>query len=252
MTKKTTTQELDAVKIPVATPPIMIVSFSIEASKQAAFDSFYQHEFLPALLSAAPEVKAISRYEEFGVDGSLRWYDRQYLTIYEFVSEEAKAASDAMFGRPGLARELKEFKRWKDNELKRFSRRNFDCIYEHPRRAPCYFGNQALFLVTCEIKPELEADFHKWYHGHYLPRNLADVPTWSACRRYKAEASADGSPSRYITICQSNDESTLGRSLELMMAHHRLGENEAWHQWVGKAIINQDAGSFRPIYVLPG
>lgn len=230
----------------------MIVSFSIEASKQAQFDSFYQHQFLPALLKSAPEVKAISRYEEFGVDGSWRWYDRQYLTIYEFVSSEAMEACDTMFGRAGLARELKEFKHWKDSELKRFSRRNYSCIYEHPRRPQHYFGNQSLFLVTCEIKPECEEEFHKWYHGHYLPCNLADVPTWSACRRYKAEALADGSPARYLTVHQSNDENSLGRSLELMRAHHRLAENEAWHQWVGKSIINQDAASYRSIYVLPG
>lgn len=250
MTKKNSSSS--SAEIGTIPAPVMIVSFSIDASKQAAFDDFYQHEFLPALLANAPEIKAISRYEEFGVDGSLRWYDRQYLTIYEFVSAEGKAAGDAMFGRPALAKELKEFKRWKDSELKNFARRNYDCIYEHPRRPAAYFGNQALFIVTCEIKPELEADFHKWYHGHYLPKNLADVPTWSACRRYKADACGDGSPARYLTICQSNDEAALGRSLELMMAHHRLKENEAWHQWVGKSIINQDAGSFRSIYVLPG
>lgn len=61
---------------------LMLVSLRIAPAQEAAFNDFYHHRYLPALLRNAPEIEAVWRYEEFGVTGSLRWFNKQYLTQY--------------------------------------------------------------------------------------------------------------------------------------------------------------------------
>lgn len=66
----------------------MVVSLSVPPEKEAEFNAFYQHTFLAAMLRDCPEIRSIRRYEEMGTSGTLRWYDKQFLTIYEMASDE--------------------------------------------------------------------------------------------------------------------------------------------------------------------
>ena len=60
----------------MAAKPIMVVTLSVPPEKEAEFDAFYHHRFLPAMLKDAPEVVSIRRYEELGVSGTLRWINK--------------------------------------------------------------------------------------------------------------------------------------------------------------------------------
>jgi hypothetical protein len=73
--------------------------------------------------------------------------------------------------------------------------------YQHEREqwdGP--FGSRPFFIVTVEVKPEVEPEFRTWYEGEYLPKIMVDVPTWAACRRY---TSVDLIPTRYLTVYEA-------------------------------------------------
>ncbi len=67
---------------------IIIVSFSVDTEKEVEFNDFYHHHYIPKLMSVVPEIESARRYQEHNVDGNLRYYNKQFLTIYECASEE--------------------------------------------------------------------------------------------------------------------------------------------------------------------
>ncbi len=106
-------------------------------------------------------------------------------------------------------------------------------------------------MVSVEVIPEKEKLFNDWYETIYLPRNLADVPTWAACRRYISQGKTSA---RYYTIYEAWNLAGLQESLEFMRAHYRLKENISWKQWdtgENPAITWEDATSFKPIFRYP-
>lgn len=230
--------------------PIMVVGLRIAPEKEADFNEFYHHRYIPQLLKVIPEFVSARRYEEYGVAGSLQWFTKRFLTISEFASEAAIETGLDGLTRPGREAEREEWDRWKASELKDLTRVVYHETYRHEREQwGGSFGNRPFFIVTVEVKPEAESEFRGWYEGEYLPKIMADVPTWAACRRY---TSVGLTPVRYHTIYEALSQSDLDRCFELMRSPHRYGSNADWDRWVGPVITYQDATSYRPIYRRPG
>lgn len=198
-------------------------------------------------MQASPELDSIRRYEEFGVGASLRWYNKQYLTIYQLVDEEAVTRADAIFQSAAVESVVKRFREWKEKSLRNFSRITFVQTWAHKRRTADDFSGP-FFLWQHEMKPELDADFQKWYQDEYLPLQIADIPTWSGCRRYTSHATEQV---RRLTIFETADEPALARSEEDLRAPHRIQANYEWQRRVEAAVTWHDASSFRPILRLP-
>jgi hypothetical protein len=235
--------------------PFILVKLSISHEKEAEFNDFYQHVYIPKLMEVIPEIESVYRYEEYNIDGLLRFYHKQYWTLYETASEEtARIALDAIHHRSGREKEKELWKKWQDHYfLSLQSSSIYLQRYVHPRQhGENYFSGRPFFCVSVETRKEKdETPFHDWYEKIYLPKNLADVPTWTACRRY---SSLESSPPRHLTIYEAADEQGLQRSLELMRAPCRFGENASWTQWDtgnNSLITWEDATRFRPIFCYP-
>ncbi|CAN5173235.1 hypothetical protein BH11CYA1_BH11CYA1_11310 [soil metagenome] len=240
-----------------ATAPVMIVSFSVEADQAAEFDRFYHHQFLPKLLSISPEIKNIARYQADS-PGAANTVAGQYLTVYELSGSDALKLTDQIFERTGFADELAQFKKWKEKALKNFSRTNYQAIYEHQRRAyGGHFGRCPMLFFSSEMKAQDADAFRQWYQLSYLPRLMADVPTFSGARRYAASANSNPEATtkdkavQYITVMESVDELTLSHSIERMAVPHRSDENAGMQKWLDSAVSFTATNTFRPIFCLP-
>jgi hypothetical protein len=227
-----------------------MVSLRIAPEQEAGFTEFYHHRYIPRLLEVAPEIVSARRFEEYGVAGSLRWFSKRFLTVYELASETDSAGISAVLARPGREKERAEWDVWKANHLMDVHRVLYAPTYAH-ERVPWdgAFGSRPFFLVTVEVKADREAEFRSWYEGEYLPKIMADVPAWAACRRY---TSLDRNPVHYHTVYETWDLASLEAAFALMRSPHRYASNADWDRWVGPAITHQDATSYRPIYRRPG
>lgn len=235
------------------TKTLILVSLRVDTEKEAEFNDFYHHSYIPKLMQIIPEIESARRFQEHNVDGTLRYYDKQFLTIYECASEEqAQKALDAIKSRPGREKEKDEWQKWQTNHLRNvLSASLYTQCYAHPRTTwDGNFGSRPFFMVSVETR-EQEERFDNWYETIYLPKNLADVPTWAACRRYQNQTTKS---IRKLTIYEAWDLAGLQHSLELMRAPHRLKENASWKQWdqgENPVIIWEDATSFAPIFRYP-
>lgn len=228
---------------------LMLVSLRIAPAQEAAFNDFYHHQYLPTLLERAPEIEAVWRYEEFGVSGSLRWFNKQFLTQYLLKPGVTPQQIEEALARPGRETEKAEWARWRAEHLRDQERHCYTEIYRHRREPPDgIFGSRAFFRVSVETAPERTQALDEWYHGDYLPKIMADVPAWSAVRRYR---SLGREPERTHTIYEVESPAALDEAFRLMRAPHRYRSNADWDAWVGDAIRWQDATSFRPIYRAP-
>ncbi len=238
----------------MAADNIILVSLTIDHRKEAEFNDFYHHDYIPSLLRVVPEIQSIRRYEEYETEGSLRYYSKQFWTIYQFSSDHPQDVLEAVQKRPGREKQQAEWKKWEKGYLKNLQHAAvYKQRYAHPRKpldGP--FAGRPFFSVNIEIQSlDKEKEFNDWYEKEYLPKNLADVPTWIACRRY---SSLDPHRLRRITIYETQNEEGLKRSLQLMRSSHRFDENAAWNQWdTGDhpLIVWEDATSFVPIYRYP-
>ena len=230
--------------------PIIVVSLSVPPEKEAEFNAFYQHTFLSVMLRDCPEILSIRRYEELGTSGTLRWHDKKFLTIYELDTDKAIDSTKDLFDRPELTDVMREFEQWKSNHLRAVSRVTYKNTWSHPRVAPeGPFAARPFLLFSAEMKPELETEFMDWYENSYLPVQVADIPLWSACRRY---VSVEQEPRRHLTFFESTDEYTLGRCMQDLRAPHRIHANYEWHRRFEKSSTWHDATNFRCIYRRPG
>jgi hypothetical protein len=229
--------------------PIMVINFSVNPDAEPEFNQFYHGTFIPRLVKFSPEILNVRRYEESGVGGSLRWYNKQFLTIYQLKDEESLAQTDAIFERAAVVDTVKEFRQWKDKALRNFSRINFDCTWIHGRQPQDgAFAARPFFLWQLEMKPDLDADFQKWYENDYLPLQVAEIPSWVGAVRY---ASVGRDPIRHLTFFETADEANLSRALMDLRAPHRIEQNYQWQQRVDPAVTWHDATCFRPIYRWP-
>lgn len=238
----------------MANQAIIIVSLSVDPEKEIEFNDFYHHYYIPKLIQIIPEINSVRRYQEHNVDGSIRYCNKRYLTIYECDSEEnALRAMEAIKNRPGREQEQNEWKKWQTNSLRNVQHAAvYAERYAHPRSTwDGAFGSRPFFMVSVELSPDKVGAFDDWYENICLPKNLADVPTWAACRRYSTR---DQMPARHLTIYEAWDLAGLQSSLELMRAPYRLRENAFWKEWDSggdSAIIWEEAVSFKPIFRYP-
>lgn len=234
----------------MAENPIMIVNLSISPEEEAAFNEFYHHKFLPEMLKAVPQILSIRRYEELGIGGTLRWYDKQFLTLYELAPDTNLEKVDGFFALPVLHKVMEEFSAWKTKSLRNFSRITFRPRWTHERKAADgQFGSRPFFLWAHEMKPDLDRGFQSWYENEYLPLQIADIPSWSMVHRY---TSVNREPVRHLTFMEAATEEVLIRCLTDLRAGVRISENYEWKKRVDAAVNWHDATSFRPIYRRPG
>ncbi len=229
-------------------PALYVVSLTVAPDAEAEFNHFYHREHIPAVLSAVPALTSVRRYAEYGVDGSLRWYERRYLAIYE-CSDDADVERFATVGALPAGHPAREaWDAWLEGPVGDVDRRVYRQIYEHPRLSPDgRFGRRPFFLVTADIDEGDEGEFADWYHGQYLPTNVAEVPAWTCVRRYESVGAASR---RTFVVYEADSEEGLARALSAMRAGTRVDENLAWHGW-DPIIRFQDAATFRPIFRSP-
>jgi hypothetical protein len=225
----------------------MLVNFSVPPDVTPEYTRFYHHEFLPCLMEHSPAIFNIRRYEEFGVGGTLRWYNKQYLTIYQMHEGTTAKDGDEIFQNPAVAGVLKRFKEWKEKSIFNFSRIMFERSWTHKRQDTEPFSGP-FFLWQLEMKPEHDLEFKRWYENDYLPLQVADIPTWASVRRYQSQGQT---PVRHLTCFEAAHEPGLLRSIEDLRSNHRIEQNYEWQKRVEPAVSWHDASSFRPIYRLP-
>jgi hypothetical protein len=237
-----------------STRPIVMVSFQLDVEAEAPFSAFYHHRYIPNLMDDLPEIRSAWRYQEHHVAGSLKYYRKQFITIYACDSQEGGSrVIAALDGRPGREADQAEWAKWRalamhDPEP--------PCLYlerwRHPRMpADGIFGSRPFFMVSVEVAAERQAQFDEWYEQQYLPRNVADVPSWAGCRRY---SSVGRTPARHHAVYEAGDLMALDASLEAMRAPFRLEESMSWKQWdTGDrpAITWEDAAAYKPIFRKP-
>jgi hypothetical protein len=229
--------------------PLVVASFRLDVEQEAPFSEFYNHRYLPDLMRDVPALRSAWRYQEHHVAGSLKYYRKQFLTIFECGSRpEAEQALLAIETRP--APELQKWRALAMHDVEP------PCLYlerwAHPRKPmDGNFGSRPIFLVSVELSVGQEQRFNDWYEQDYLPKNVADVPSWAGCRRY---SSMGRQPQRYHAIYEAADLAALDASLDAMRAPFRLAENMAWKQWDSgerPAITWEDAATFKPIFRRP-
>jgi hypothetical protein len=228
--------------------PVIAVSFTISPEVETEFNRFYHRSFLPNLVEHSPEIERLVRYEEFAVGGSLRWYNRQFITIYQLDSEDAISNVDRIFSRPEVIDDVRAFGDWKQKHLQNFARVTYSHRWHHRRGSEHQAFTGPAFVWQHETSEALEDDFQDWYEQKYLPQQVAEIPTWSGARRYHSV----GRPTtRYLTWFETDSESNLATSMKDLRSPHRLADNMEWQQRVQAAIVWQDVASFRPIYRWP-
>ena len=230
---------------------MIVVSFRLDVEKEAAFSEFYHHRYLPELMRGVPAIKSVRRYQEHHVTGSLRYYRKQFLTFLECgMPHLALQALDKWNGGTALRG---EWERWCADAADELEPA---CLYlqrwAHPRMpVDGPFGSRPFFMVSVELRPGREQPFHDWYENDYLPKNVADVPSWVACRRY---SSAGRDTARHLAIYEASDLAGLDESLDMMRTPYRMAENMAWKRWDSgdePVITWEDAATFKPIYRRP-
>ncbi|MBX9692424.1 MAG: hypothetical protein K2Z81_08575 [Cyanobacteria bacterium] len=227
--------------------PLMIIALGVAPEKEGEFNEFYQHRFLPAVLASSADVVSIRRYEELTAPGTVRLQTKQYLTIYELDGVEALGRSDGIFQSEGMRDLVTEFQAWKNNDLRNFSRINYQPSWTHERGTPDGpFGARPLTLWSLDVEPDLDVDFNNWYEATYLPLQIADIPGWCAVRRYFSQ---NRDPKRFLTFFESADESALNRSVGDLGALHRVSQNREWKRRVERAAVWHEVMSFRCVYL---
>ncbi|HZD66198.1 MAG TPA: hypothetical protein VE152_08885 [Acidimicrobiales bacterium] len=227
---------------------IYVVTLTVDPDHEVEFTRYYHAQHIPAVLEAAPELTSARRYVESGVDGSLRWYHRRSLAIYECGPDADVDRLTSQGAFPPGHPEREHWRAWVTTHVHDVERRVYRQIYRHPRRAwDGPFAGRPLFLVTADVPETAEPAFAAWYQGEYLPRNVAEVPGWVAVRRYGSDRPQ---PRRTFVVYEAADEAGLARCLAAMRSGARVEENLAWHRW-DDVISHQDAATFTPVFRWP-
>ncbi len=228
--------------------PLMIITLGVAPEKEGEFNEFYQHRFLPAILASAEDVVSIRRYEEISSPGTVRLQTKQYLTIYELNGAEVLGRADDIFKTQSMRDLVTEFQEWKNNDLRNFSRINYQPCWTHDRGTPDGpFGTRPLTLWSLDVRDTRDFEFKEWYENTYLPLQIADIPGWCAVRRY---CSDKREPKRYLTFFESNDESALNRTVSDLGALHRVSQNREWKRRVEAAAAWHEVISLRCVYLI--
>ncbi len=228
-------------------PAMIVVAFRLDVEQEAPFSEFYNHRYIPALMREVPAITSARRYQEHHVTGSLKYYRKQFLTLFECASAEGARQALAAIG---------DQAEWTKEHGSAIHDLEPPCVYRqrwaHPRTPPDgHFGSRPFFMVSVELDAERAHQFHDWYEEDYLPKNVADVPSWVACRRYSSEGRE---PARHLAIYEAFDLPGLDESLDMMRAPFRMAENMSWKRWDSggrPAITWEDAATYKPIFRKP-
>lgn len=226
--------------------PILVVGLSVPTEKEQAFNEFYEHSFLPRLMSEIPEFTGISRYEELGVESTAPGHSKQYITIYDMDASHSVEEIDAIFGRLAVADVVKSFRQWKDADLKNFSRILYRPTWSHHSQSK-HPSLPWLFVRQFDLKTELNENFPSWYEHTYLPQHITGTD-WSGCNYY---TSVSREPVRHLTMFEAPDEDTLLSCLAILKPADLDSENDELRKRVEAASTWHEAKSFRPIFLHP-
>ena len=99
---------------------------------------------------------------------------------------------------------------------------------------------RAIYQVRLVVKPEFEDEFNAWYEGWYIPKLMAEVPHFYACRRYVGEFNGEN---LYIT-----DYETTVEDMDTAIAEMRTPEREPvnlmFREWRDRAITLHESIRF--------
>ena len=77
--------------------PLVVASFRLDVEQEAPFSEYYNHRYLPGLMRDVPALRSAWRYQEHHVAGSLKYYRKQFFTIFECETQQtAEQAFDAI------------------------------------------------------------------------------------------------------------------------------------------------------------
>jgi hypothetical protein len=223
---------------------ILLVSLTVAQEHEAEFNDFYHHAYIPKFLQVIPEFCTARRYVSTG-DAQMR----QYLSLYEFASPDVVDAGMAAMDRPGREAERSTFHDWETNHVQGVQSVVYSETYRHSREpADGAWGRRPMYLVTYQVRPEMEPAFSAWYESDYIPHLMADVPGYAACRRY---ASRGSDPQTYLTVYEIASLPEVDVALADMGAPWRTSQNRAWHHWEEAAVPVIAANVFRLIFSRP-
>jgi antibiotic biosynthesis monooxygenase (ABM) superfamily enzyme len=224
--------------------PILLVSHTVDEEQEAEFNDFIHHTFIPASLRVIPEFISARRYVTTADDRP-----RRYLTLYEFASEDIVDAAMAGMARPGREAECATLQDWETNHVHDLTSVVYFEIYQHRRIPPDgMWGTRPMYLVTYQVRVEQEPAFSTWYEGEYIPRLMADVPAYAACRRYTSQ---HADLATYLTVYEIDGMPQIDQALADMGSPSRRGENQNWHHWEEAAVPAIEASVYRPIFSWP-
>lgn len=227
---------------------IMLVTLSVSHAREAEFNRFYQHDFLPATLKHVTEFTSVRRYSAVSSADNVIGKKRT-LTWYEIESQDKAEAAFTGFARPQLAEHVAQFGQWKEDDFGEFTRVLYQLVYQHPRGAnETSPSNRAMILMSHEIKPELLAGFQEWLQEKHLPRLMADVPALANCAQY---ISIGATPARHLTVLECHSEAALPSVLADIAASHRADENEAFAKWENVGADFSERTAYRQIFRWP-
>lgn len=224
--------------------PILLVNLTVDEDREAEFNDFYHHVYIPTFLRVIPEFKTARRYVSTEAASP-----RQFLTLYEFASAEVVDGGMAAMDRPGREAERAKFHEWEATHVHGLTSVVYRETYRHARvPADGAWGRRPIYLVTYQVRSEQEPAFGAWYESEYIPRLMADVPGYVGCRRYLSQ---NAQPTTHLTVYEIAALPEVDQAIADMRSPWRTGENTAWHHWEEAAVPSIEAGVFRPIFQRP-
>jgi antibiotic biosynthesis monooxygenase (ABM) superfamily enzyme len=108
----------------MARRPIYFVRMKLRPEQEAAFNAWYDREYLDTLKPIAPLFTSIKRF----VTGEGE--NKEYLTVYEIKDEASIEAALAVWDRPDQADRRKNWKIWEERAVREISAGIYTCTYE--------------------------------------------------------------------------------------------------------------------------
>ena len=96
---------------------MIVVAFRLDVEKEAPFSEFYHHRYIPNLMRDVPTIKSARRYQEHHVTGSLKYYSKQFLTLFE--CDSSQEVLKGLHGRSGRADDQAEWQKWQAEAIRR-------------------------------------------------------------------------------------------------------------------------------------
>jgi hypothetical protein len=189
-----------------AVPLLLVVQMNVRPEHERAFNDWY-HCHVPRLLEVAG-YRWGRRY--VGVFGPIK-----YLALYEIADPAwlPRLLGEDVSIRPQIVNE--EFARFGALAgLHDVSIRVFAQISGPPFTPRLMEGDALLSVVTTDCRPEVEAEFNRWYDEAHVP-NLLEVPGYLSGMRFRLVDDPAvrhlGTTPRYLALYEIADEASVPR-----------------------------------------